>query len=290
MRPGRCHYSREMGHYWRVRGRTAATEAGMSATARWDAGIAAWAPPERILRQAPENPLAYPPALFRAADVRVVASTTERLARGGLGAEKTVLDVGLGGGGASMALATRARQLVGVDLSTGMLANFAEAAESAGVAHREIVGRWPDVADRAPRCDVVLCRNVVYTVTDIASFVRALADRAIRRVVVELQGQHPGRVIAPLWRQFWDHESPEGPNADDFVAVVRELGFDPTVRSELRPGGLPGLSRSQYVQFVRRRLCLTSGRDPEIDAALGPELPPAVAVTVAWDPNDLNQR
>ncbi|MCL2396279.1 MAG: methyltransferase domain-containing protein [Acidimicrobiaceae bacterium] len=256
----------------------------MSAVERWDAGIAASSPPEWILREAPENPLAYPPTLFRAANGRVPASATERLARGGLGLDKTVLDVGSGGGGASMALASHARMMVGVDLSTGMLANFAEAAESAGVAHREIVGRWPDVAHRVPRCEVVLCRNVVYMVTDIGPFVSALAERASRRVVVELRSEHPGRALAPLWKEFWGHESPDGPASDDFTEVVRELGFDPTVRTEPRLGGLPGVSRAQYVQFVRRRLCLTADRDPEIDAALGPELPAAVAVTVAWDP------
>lgn len=255
----------------------------MSAVERWEAGIAAWTPPERILRQAPENPFAYPPALFKASGGRVAAGTTERLARGGLGSEKTVLDVGSGGGSASMALATHARMMTGVDPSTGMLANFAEAAEAAGVAHQEIVGRWPDVAERAPRSDVVLCRNVVYLVREIAPFVSALAEWANRRVVVELQAEHPGKAIAPLWKEFWGLEFPDAPTADDFVEVVRELGFDPEVHTEVTPGGLPGVSRDQYVQFVRRRLCLASGREPEVDAALGRELPPSVAVTVVWD-------
>jgi SAM-dependent methyltransferase len=264
----------------------AACEGGVSAIARWDAAIAEHIPPDWILRQAPESPLAYPPSLFRASNGRVTASMTERMARAGLGSDKSVLDVGSGGGAASIGLAAHARTLVAVDPSTAMLANFAEAAESAGVAHREIVGRWPDVADRAPRCDVVLCRNVVYLVDDgIAPFVSALADRAVNRVVVELTEQHPGQTVAALWKEFWDHEIPEGPTADDFVDVVRELGFNPTVRTELRVTG-NGAPRDQYVPFVRRRLCLTADRDPEIDAALGPELPLVVAVTVAWSPQD----
>lgn len=255
----------------------------MSAAERWDRGVAGWRPPEWILRQAPANPVAYPPALFQSSSERVAAVATERFARAALRGGGTVLDVGAGGGIASMRLADDASLMVGVDLSTAMLANFAEAAEAAGVAHEEIVGRWPEVAERTPRCDVVVCRNVVFMNDNVARFVSALDEWATRRVVVELPDRHPGQKIAPLWKHFWGHECPEGPVADDFVEVVRELGFDPVVRREARPPGAPGVSRAQFVTYSRLRLCLPAEREPEIDAVLGPELPATTAVTLAWE-------
>lgn len=257
----------------------------MSAAEAWVEALNAWAIPVHILSQAPEPPFGYPAALFRAPAGQTSAATTaERLARGALGADRTVLDVGCGGGIASVRLTTHARRLVGVDLSTAMLANFAEAAEAAGVAHQEILGRWPDVVARTPRCDIALCRNVVYNVADLVPFVTALTDRALYRVIVELPGSDPRQLVSPLWKQFWGLEFPVLPTAEDFVQVVRETGVDPAVRTELRTEALPGVSRPEYVAFVRRRLCLTSERDAEIDAALGDELPMAVSVTVSWTP------
>lgn len=257
----------------------------MGAAEAWAEALNAWAIPVHILSQAPEAPFAYPAALFRASAGHTSAATTaERLARGALGADRTVLDVGCGGGIASIRLATHARRLIGVDLSTAMLANFAEAAEAAGVGHREILGRWPDVAGRTPRCDVVVCRNVVYNVADLVPFLSALSDRAAHRVIVELPARDPRQLLAPLWEQFWGLEFPLLPTAEDFVEVVRETGAEPTARTELRTEALPGVSREEYVTLVRRRLCLTPERDPEIDLALGPELPMAVSVTVSWNP------
>src|SRR5690606_6750512 len=61
----------------------------------------------------------------------------------------SVLDVGCGGGAASFALADRAGHLTGVDQQQDMLDAFATAARARGVAHRAVLGRWPDVAAAA---------------------------------------------------------------------------------------------------------------------------------------------
>jgi len=49
-----------------------------------------------------------------------------------------------------------------------------------------IDGRWPDVADRVPPCDVAVCSHVFYNVADLGAFALALSAHATKRVVVEL--------------------------------------------------------------------------------------------------------
>lgn len=196
-----------------------------------------------------------------------------------------MLDVGCGGGAASIPLAERTTALIGVDADPKMLTSFASAAIAAGAAHREIEGRWPEVAEQAPAADVVVCHHVVYNVADIVPFLAALSAHARRRVVVELTDRHPQTALNPLWRQFWDLERPTEPTAGLLVDVAAEMGVQPMVdRFERRPRA-GDLDRQAYVAWVRRRLCLAPARDAEIDAALPAQsdLAPSTVVTVYWD-------
>lgn len=278
----------------------------MTAATRWSAALASWAIPDEILAQAPEPPWGFPPSLFGTSDVPLGA--LHRLARevlagsgptgagpagaglagaglvgagpagggstgggptgGGPGGGGTVLDVGCGGGAASIPLAPLAVSLTGVDASPAMLSSFAAAAEAAGVAHDEVLGDWPAVAPTVPVADVVVCRNVVYNVSEIVPFLEALSAHAARRVVVELTEVHPSVPLAPLWQRFWGLERPGGPNAGDFAGVLAELGYRPHVESELHPALKAASDDADFVAFVRRRLCLAPSHDPEIVAAL----------------------
>lgn len=198
-----------------------------------------------------------------------------------------MLDVGCGGGAASVPLVPPATRLAGVDKLPDMLGSFATAAQEAGAAHVEVLGDWPDVSDRAPSSDVVVCRNVVYNVPLIVPFVKALTHRATRKVVVELTEFHPSTALAPLWLRFWGARYPNGPSADMFVEVLIETGYELEVEREVRPSIKASTDPEQYVPFVRRRLCLESSKDPEIAAALlelGPGLDETTVVVVSWQP------
>ena len=85
-------------------------------------------------------------------------------------------------------------------------------------------------------------------------------------------------------KHFWDLERPSGPSADDALAVLREASIDARLErfERARPHGL---KRSDIVAFVRRRLCLTPDRDPEIDELLAdePVLSPPEVATIWWD-------
>jgi SAM-dependent methyltransferase len=256
------------------------------AAARWADELAAWAIPPEILEAAPESPWGFPPALFRAAEPEAVTDTpSRRRALEALPEGGTVLDVGSGGGAASLALAPPAARIVAVDESADMLAALAAAADERGVAHAEHVGRWPDVAPTVPPADVVVCHHVFYNVPDLAAFARALGDHARRRVVAELTATHPLTPQAPLWRHFHGIDRPEGPTAELAVAVLEEAGLPATAEPSAAPPRLHS-DRAEWVAFVRRRLCLPPERDAEIDALLPKhvgELQPRPAVTVWWD-------
>ncbi len=260
---------------------------------RWEAALLEWAIPEPILARAPEPPWVLPPQFFKVSVANPGADRPSlRLAREALGAAGSLLDVGCGGGGASLPLRGGAQEITGVDQQEEMLANFAEAWAAAGVPHREVVGRWPEVADQVGLADVVVCNHVVYNVARIEPFLRALTERCRRRVVVELTDTHPTAPFNFLWQHFWQLPRPSEPTAELFLNVLRELGYSPTVESVVTqdsmagPQDPPRMPRSDYVAFARRRLCLTQDRDEEVDAVLGPIWPLEVerVVAVAWEP------
>ena len=198
-----------------------------------------------------------------------------------------MLDVGVGGGRASLPLAPPAALVTGVDVSQELLDTFSQAARGAGVAYRAVAGRWPDVAAQVGPADVVVCHHVLYNVADLVSFARALTDHARVRVVVELTAQHPAANLTPAWRALHGIERPTRPVAADAVAVLREMGL--TVHAEpgwraLAPAG-DGRDRAAVVAFARRRLCVGPERDAEIDVLLGPDSasPSRQVATLWWD-------
>jgi SAM-dependent methyltransferase len=192
------------------------------ALARWREQLDGWAIPEEILAAAPESPWAFPVGLFRSRARRAgsrPATPSNREAARSLPPGGSVLDVGAGGGAASLPLAGVAGRLVAVDESADMVAAFLAAAEAAGVPASGVEGRWPEVAGRVAPADVVVCHHVLYNVADLAPFADALTGHARRRVVAELTERHPLVGLAPLWRRFHGLERPSGPGADDAVAA-----------------------------------------------------------------------
>ena len=254
--------------------------------AQWRDALASWAIPDDILAQADEKPWIHPVSMFTVDD-ESPDSPSHRAAREALPAEGSVLDVGSGGGRASMALIPPAGMVVAVDHQQGMLDAFADAAARRGVRHREHLGDWPAVADEVAECDVVVCHHVVYNVADIEPFLVALDRHARRRVVLELPVRHPLSSMNPLWKRFWNLDRPTEPTAHDLVAIAHALGFDAHV--EIWPDDTWGrrvdMPQEERVRFARIRLCLSQERDAEVAAALIQEADnvPREVATVWWD-------
>ena len=259
------------------------------AARHWRRALGEWAIPEEILAAAPEPPWSFSATMFARIAEQALAeerpTSARRAAEEALPAGGTVMDVGVGGGAASLPLAGRAGLLVGVDQGADMLEVFARAAEQAGVAHREVQGPWPEAAALVDTADVVVCHNVLYNVADLVPFASALTDKARHRVVVQVSEDHPTANLNPFWRALHGLERPTSPTGDDALAVLVEMGLD--VESEWfeRPWSTPGMDRADRIEAVRRRLCVGPDRDAEIDALLGPDLEATVRRSLAvWWP------
>lgn len=254
--------------------------------AAWSADLDSWAIPEEILSQATEPPWAHPVAMFTV-EGEVPDSTSHQRAREALSEGGSVLDIGSGGGRASFALVPPAGEVIAVDHQQGMLDVFAQAAVERGVAHREFLGDWPDVADQVPEADVVVCHHVAYNVRDIVPFLQALNDRARRRVVLEIPMNHPMSNMNELWKKFWDLDRPTKPTGDELAAIATAMGFDAHLEiwEDESWGKRVEMPEAERVRFARIRLCLTQDRDAEVAAALleQKDAQPRRVATLWWD-------
>jgi SAM-dependent methyltransferase len=242
-----------------------------AALERWREQLDGWAIPEEILAAAPESPWGFPVGLFRSRARRAgsrAATPSNREAARHLPAGGSVLDVGAGGGAASLPLAGVAGRLVAVDESADMVASFLAAAGQRGVPAEGVEGSWPAVAGRVGPADVVVCHHVLYNVADLAPFAEALTGHARRRVVAELTDRHPLVGLGPLWRRFHGLERPTGPGADDAAAALAALGLEVDRRDWEQQDRFGFDDFDELVAFTRRRLCLPAERDPEVAEAL----------------------
>jgi len=258
------------------------------AAERWRLALGEWGIPQDILDKAPRSPWHYPPKLFAQRAEQALeeeARPSRQKALEALPAGGTVLDVGVGGGAASLPLVPPAGLVIGVDSGAGMLEVFAEAAERRGVAHEEVEGDWPAVAGVVPPADVVVCNHVFYNVADLVPFATALTDHARHRVVVELSGDHPTSNLNPLWRALHGLERPTAPLAEDAAAVLTEMGLDVGFEEFERPWHGRDDDRAELVAMLRCRLCVGPERDAEIESFLDTviEAPMRRLVTLWWD-------
>lgn len=265
------------------------------AATQWAEALAAWALPQELLDAAPSDPWSLDPGAFaeRARSARQRSTPADEAAQDALPRRGTVLDVGCGAGAASAPLWAAAAAVVGVDGSADMLAALQDLAgeRGGGLARLRrqpqvstVRGRWPDVADRVPVADVVVCHDVLYNVgDDVATFVGELAAHARARVVVVLPERHPRSWLTPYFEQLHGLSRPSRPSADLAADVVRDTGGRPEVlrwtTTHDHPGG------EALVRRVAAATCVGPDRLDDVRAALGRTPPPTTRAMVGlvWD-------
>jgi SAM-dependent methyltransferase len=252
----------------------------------WRAGLRAAAAPQAIADAAPPRRrfLEPEPSCWRPEfDATLPVPRSRLLALEALPDRGTVLDVGVGGGKASLGLAARAGLIIGVDVSEDMLASFEASAREAGVASRGVLGAWPEVGSEVEAVDVVVSNNALYGVEEIEAFLEALTTHARHRVVLDVSTVPPPPGIGPLWRAIHGVERPTRRIADDLHGVLVAMGVA-VEREDTVVAPRPRETTPEAVAFMRRRLMVGEDRDAEI-AELLRTLPPMEQTRVAlWWP------
>ncbi len=258
-----------------------------SAAARWAELQRGRGIPPEILARAEHEPWVHDPKDFAApavpADTPSRQSALALLGGSGPYRSGTVLDVGCGGGDASLALAGVVTHITANDQQADMLEIFAADATARGIPFRTVAGRWPDAAPDAGTADVVVSHHVLHNVVDLPPFLAALtAAVTVARppggVVVEMLAEHPMAWLDPLWVRFHDLHRPPPATTDDALAVLTEMGIEVQVRRWERTS-----PPKQGAEWITRRLCLPAERGDEVAAAVAETPPrPRHAATLTW--------
>lgn len=235
-----------------------------------------WAIPEEIISAAPESPWGFPSELFVNRTTSALGrplSLSHRTTLHALPQDGTILDVGVGGGAGSLPIAASASLISGVDSSQEMLGAFRLAAEQLGVNSETHLGAWPDISDEVAPVDVVVCHHVLFNVSDLEPFARALSGKARIRVVLEMTPTHPLSWMNDLWMLFHKLERPAGPTFEDAAEALRELGLPAQAAVGDGPPVVSGFAaRADAIALVRKRLCLRPDQDELLADALGDRL------------------
>jgi SAM-dependent methyltransferase len=184
----------------------------------------------------PDDPWAGPVAQrFRAdphrqldANLAVLASYTRP--------EDVLLDVGGGAGRVALPLALRCREVVVVDASPGMGAEFTAAAAVAGIANARFVhANWLEAAGL--QGDVALTSNVTYFVREIVPFITKLATAVRRRVMITVWSVGNPNQSAALFHLVYGEEPVAVPGYRELLPVLWEMDILPDV--QVLPGVPP---------------------------------------------------
>ena len=144
-------------------------------------------------------------------------------------AHDTLVDAGGGAGRICLPLALRCRQVINVEPSPGMVAEFEACSAEAGITNARLVqANWPE-ADGV-RGDLAFSADVLYFVRDIVPFVEKLDAVAARRAMITLWSVPPTYRNAKLFQLVYGEEQEAVPGHRQLLPVLWEMGILPDVR------------------------------------------------------------
>ena len=143
--------------------------------------------------------------------------------------DDVVVDVGGGAGRVSLPLALRCREVLTVEPSEGMAAEYEASKQEAGIANARLVpADWMD--GHGIEGDVVMCSDVTYFVRDIVPFIEKMQASARRRVMILVWSEPPPNRGADLFRRVYGEPLAPMPGHRELLPVLWDIGILPDIR------------------------------------------------------------
>jgi hypothetical protein len=139
-----------------------------------------------------------------------------------------LVDVGGGAGRNSLPMASRCREVINVEPSPGMLAEYRASADEAGITNASSIQRnWID--SEGVVGDVLLAAHVTYFVPQIEPFIEKMESACRRRIIIDVLTVPPPNQSADFFRLLYGEEQSLVPGPDQLLAVLEEMGIRPDV-------------------------------------------------------------
>ena len=217
------------------------------------------------LREEPDAGDHYAPiaAAFRA-DPRRTDDTTLAALQQIAEPDDVWVDVGAGAGRFALALALCVREVIAIEPSAGMRAEFEEIRAEHGIENARVFDqRWP-TAD-PPRGNVAMISHVGYDIEPIGAFLDTMERSAARECVAVMYEQAPGGLFHELWPAIHGEPQVQLPGLAALLELLEARGADVSVnRAQQRRWRLPFPRRGGVVRaptaLAETRLSLSSSR------------------------------
>jgi len=177
------------------------------------------------------------------------------------------IDVGGGAGRNSLPMASRCHEVINVEPSPGMLAEFRASTHEAGITNaRAVESGWME-ADGVEG-DVLLAAHVAYFVSQIQPFIEKLDRASRRRVVIDELTIPPPNQSAGFFRLVYGEDELFVPGPDELLPVLGEMGIRPEVIEIGLASARRPLAQTRE-EAIKNELGLGWVRPDDIDRARG---------------------
>ena len=143
--------------------------------------------------------------------------------------DDVVVDVGGGAGRVSLPMALRCREVLTVEPSAGMAAEYEGSKQEAGITNARLLPTSLMDAEGVEG-DVAVTCDVTYFVRDIVPFIEKMQSAARRRVMITVWSEPPPNRGADLFRRVYGEPLAPMPGHRDLLPVLWDMGILPDVR------------------------------------------------------------